>query len=236
MTGLEAQTSQDDDPLSVSRDFETLSTGLPNLDQAFDQEGIRIGTVLTLLSDPVCSGDTLVANMVANRPTYYFTFGKSVGHVEDNIEPISNVNTDEINVTSVSSSRPLDEMLQEIQDMTLPTGGMIIVDPVNELENSDPGEYRELLYRIQQKTKENDGLAVLHALESNQDSGSRWLTEYIADTVFSLRQQQADEEIKEFLAVEKMYPAQSLVSRDARVFELSVALDIDISTSRNVSP
>lgn len=218
-------------------DFETLSTGLDNFDEAFKKRGIKIGSVITLLSTPNCSSDTLLANMIANRPGFYYTFGRSVEHIKEKMRPISNVNRDEVTVETFDSRKPLDELKQELTDLSMPTGSVLILDPVNEFENGDASKYRQLMYQIQEKVNKNGGLAIIHGLQSEQTTvQNRWLTKYVSDTVLRVYQEQADEAIQEFLAVEKLYPAQELVSRDARIFQLNIDPNIDISTSRNISP
>lgn len=236
VAGLE-NTEEDTETQAGNDGFETLSTGLSNFDQAFERRGIKIGSVITLLSTPACSSDTLLANMMANRPGFYYTFGRSVAHIEEKMGPIENVNSNEVRVQTLESSKPLDALRQKITDISVPTGGVIIIDPVNEFENADATAYRQLLYQIQQKVKRNDGLAIIHGLQSDETTAkNRWLSKYVSDTVLSVYQERADEAIKEFLAVEKLYPGQELVSRDARVFQLNVQPNIDISTSRNISP
>lgn len=237
MSGLNAQASDRDTDIREDLDMETLSTGLENLDQAIEREGLRIGTLVAVLSEPSSPGDILAANMIANRPAYYYTFARPEQQVRRNIRPISNVNLDQVQINEVDSETPIETLHGVLENTEFPRGVTVVLDPVNVLEQRGHEEYKSLLQTLQEKIADKDGLGVLFGVSpEDSEPENRWLTTYTCDTVMRILHQTSDETVEDYLSMEKLYPGQSMIDEDARVFELSRDLDMDIATSRNISP
>lgn len=235
MAGLNPPSQNRDVNEESDVEMETLSTGLENFDQAFEQQGIRIGTLIGVFSDPVAPGDVLAANMIANRPAYYYTFTRSEKHVERDMKNISNVDLDKTHIHSISSETPAKTLTKKISETDYPRGVTIIVDTVNSIEG-DGDEYTEFLQQLQKSVEEHDGLGVLLGMNPNEEPDNRWKTERMCDTVIEVYHRMSDEVITDYLALQKLYYGQTMVDEEARVFELTNNLDIDIATSRNISP
>ncbi len=217
-------------------EMETLSTGLDNFDQTFERQGIRIGTLVGVFSDPVAPGDILAANMIANRPAYYYTFTRSEKQIRRDIEPVSNVDLNQTHLHSVDSETPAKTLRKKIEETTFPRGVSIVIDPVNEVEGSDPAEYKKLVQALQESVADADGLGILYGINPEVEPENRWVTKYTCDTVLEVYHRTLDETIVDYLAIQKLYYGQQLIDEDSRVFELTNELNIDIATSRNVSP
>lgn len=236
MSSLNARAADTENDVSDELDMETLSTGLENFDETLERQGLRMGSLVAILAEPDSPGDILVANMIANRPAYYYSFGRSEKHIRRNIEPLSNVNFQQVHVNAVDSETPIETLQKLLDNSDLPRGATVIVDPANALEEQSTQKYKSLLRTLQKKVEEKDGIGILYGVEADQQPQNRWLTTYTCDTVLEVLHQTSDETVKDYLAVQKLYPGQNLIDEDHRVFELTQSLDIDIATSRNISP
>lgn len=235
MSSLNARASHSDDA-GDELEIETLSTGLENLDQAIERQGIRIGSLVALMADPASPGDILAANMIANRPAYYYSFGRSEQHIRRNIGPLSNVDLEQVHINAIDSESPINTLQSVIENADLPRGATVIIDPVNVLEQQGNQEYKSFLRTLQSKVEEKDALGVLYGVSSQNDPENRWMTKYACDTVLEVLHRSVDETVEDYLSIQKLYPGQSLIDEKARVFELTQSLDMDIATSRNISP
>ncbi len=236
MSGLNTASGSQENSVGDDLDMDTLTTGLKNLDQVFERKGIRMGSLVTVESEPDSPGDVLVANMVANRPTYYYTLGKSESHIFNNIEAIPNVNVDQITIEQVGDENPVETLRTVFKQTDFPRGSTIIFDPVNVLEQNDQVTYRSFLQELEKNVRKADAIGVLHAVKQDTAPETRWLTKYISDTVLEVMHRVSDESIKDYVAVQKVYAGQEIINDDDRVFELSTSLDLDIASSRNISP
>lgn len=219
---------------------EFLSTGLENFDQAFRNKGIRIGTIVCIVSDPRSPSETLLSNMIANRPAFYFTTDKGEEQISRNIKHISNVNADKVEIIELNEDvgeheSMCETAISELEDSEIPRGSSIILDSVNAFEEENRSEYNKLLTKLYSVVNEQGSLGIINAVKSEHQE-NRWVSEQIADTVFELNHVVRDETIADQLSVEKLYPGQEFTNEDTQVFDLTRGLDIDIASNRNVSP
>jgi hypothetical protein len=229
-TGDPNRRSQNDDAVK------TLSTGLGNLDDALLQKGLLPGSVVSVKSPPESSGGLMVANMIAKRPAYYFTIGRSGDHIKSIIKELDNVNIDQVQMTTVESDAPLQNLRDVIEDADLPQRATVIVDPVNELETMGLVRYKAFLREFNEAIEECGGVGIVHCVEQRREPDHRWLTQYFSETAFRVVHTSTDEMVQDYLSIEKLHPMQGLDDSGARVFELDNDLNIDITTSRNISP
>jgi hypothetical protein len=178
----------------------------------------------------------MVANMIAKRPTYYFTIGRSGDHIKSMIKELDNVNLDQVQMTQVESDAPLQNLRDVIEGVDLPQSATVIIDPVNELEAMELVRYKALLWGFKQAVEKCGGVGIVHCVEQRREPECRWLTQYFSETAFRVIHTSTDEMVQDYLSIEKLHPMQSLGDSDARVFELDNELNIDITTSRNISP
>lgn len=235
MSGLNASV-EDEEIEAESEGMETLSTGMENLDHAIENEGLHTGSVVGLFADPSSPGDVVAANMIANRPAYYYTLGRSENHVERNIKGISNVSLDTTHISTVDSENPVETLRGALENTDLPRASTVIIDPVNALETLDYASFKNLVRELQRKVEESDGIGVLYGLNTGIEPEHRWFTLAACDTVLEVIHEERGESVDDYLTVQKLYPGQELVNDDTRKFQLDRSLDIDITTSRNISP
>jgi hypothetical protein len=232
MSGMNASVEKEE----RQEGMETLSTGMENLDFAIEHEGIRTGSLVALLADPNSPGDIVAANMVANRPAYYYTLGRSEEHVERNIKNIPNVSLDTTHISTVDSDNPVETLRGVLENTELPRAATVIIDPVNVIESLDFDAFKQLVHELQAKIEKKDGVGILYGINPEAESENRWFTMAACDTVFEVIHEQRGESVEDYLTVQKLYPGQELVNNDTRKFQLDRSLDIDITTSRNISP
>lgn len=228
--GTQQPTVGEDDEMRV------LSTGLDTFDEAFERKGIRLGTLVAVTSDPTSPGEIFAANMIANRPAYYYTCTKRADHVKRNIKNLENVDLNQVKINQVDSEQPIDPLLSGIRATEYPKGVTIVVDPVNVLENASLDDYRRLLQELEETVHEAEGVGVLYGLSPQEEPDNRWMTTSVCDTVLAIQQDRNDETIKYSVAIQKVYPKQNLIDEESRVFELTTGLEMDVASSRNVSP
>lgn len=213
-----------------------LSLGLETLDDFFVEGGVRMGSLVSVRSDPNSLGEYVIANMIAQRPAYYYTLGRSGEHIKRNISDVPNVNFQSVRVKEVKDKEPIDALYSDISTTDFPTGLTLIIDPINQLEKQECEKYKRLLRMIEKKIRDNKGVTVLHSILSDDIPQNRWVTEYMCDTSLEVTNEYVDETIKNFVAIRKAYPNQELKQANFRRFELLHDLDTDVTTTRNVSP
>ena len=233
MSGLNASVSGESED---SDGMQTLSTGLENLDHAIENQGIRAGSIVAVVSDPNAPGDIVTANMVANRPAYYYTLGRSEEHVRKNIKDVQNVSLETTHISSVDSANPVQTLRGVLENTEFPRAATVIIDPVNVLEEMAFEEFKQLVRELQSKVNEKDGVGILYGVKAQTDPSNRWFTMSACDTVLQVQHEQRGESVDEYLTVQKLSSGQELVNNDTRKFQLARSLDIDITTSRNISP
>lgn len=239
MSGIQGAAQGSDESINVENE-DYLSTGLENFDQAFNKGGIRIGTLVGVISDPRSPSETLLGNMIAKRPAFYFTLEKNEAQIKRNIKPIGNVDMGKVEVISLHNKREKDQNFCDvaknvINNKSFPKGGTIIFDSVNPLEAEDKTAYNNFLSELYSVVNDTRSLGILNAIGSDSRK-NRWVTEQLTDTVLELNHTVRDESIIDTLSVEKLYPGQEFTNSDTQVFDLTRELEIDIASNRNVSP
>lgn len=228
--------SSDQNNSTGSDEMTTISTGLENLDQAIERKGLRVGSIVSVLSNSASPGEIIVANMISNRPAYYYSFGKSEGKIRRDIKDIANVDMKQVRLQSIEADDPAQHFRKVLESTEFPAGVIVILNPVNELENGNMKEYKAMLRELHAKMREVNGLAILYGVTDEPVPDHRWVTKYTSDVVLGVIHTRMEQEIKDELSIEKLYTGQNLVNEDTRVFELNTSLDIDIASSRNISP
>lgn len=219
-----------------TEDIMTLSLGMDTLDDFFIQGGVQMGSLVHVSSDPDSLGQYVIANMIAQRPAYYYSLARSEQHVKRNISDIQNVDLSSVQIQEVTHENPIDSLFGAISNTDFPTGTTVIIDPVNMLENQSYDQYKSLLQMFEKKMNEKKGLGILHSINSPAEPQNRWLTEYMCDTILGVNTERVSEAIKNFISIKKAYPDQEIKQDNFRRFELVHDLDIDVTTTRNVSP
>lgn len=233
---MSAFESSEQSEYTGSDEITTISTGLENLDQAIERKGLRVGSIVSVLSNSSSPGEVIVANMISNRPAYYYSFGKSTSQIRRDIKNVSNVDMKQVQLQPIEADNPAQHFKKVLESTEFPAGVIVILNPVNELENGDLKDYKVMLRKLHEKMLEVNGLAILYGVADEPVPEHRWITKYTSDVILGVSHTRMEQEIKDELSIEKLYTGQNLVNEDTRVFELNTSLDIDIASSRNISP
>lgn len=187
---------------------EKLSTGIRALDRRLDG-GLDAGDVLSVVAPPATQSQTLLYQLMNERPTLYVTSMRPESAVERDIQKRdgvaypyqvvsvgSNVSMDGELLRELTGSRtytgntalkddPLDELYDLIEAVDRPSN--VIVDPTNPFERGDSRDaYNEVLSKLCVKMQELDGLGVLHNPTTDTVPPFRDMTLTVVDVVWQL--------------------------------------------------
>lgn len=185
-----------------------LSTGVPTLDRRLEG-GLYPGDILALVAPPATQSQTLLYQLMDERPTLYVSTLRPEGSVQRDfdkhggiddaywIETTGNKLTMEGELiheltgtrTYTGNSAVKDDPLDDLYEFVEAIEGSInvIVDPVNPLERGDSRDaYNETLSFLSAKLAETDSLGVLLCYTSDSQPAFRDLTLIVADVVWEL--------------------------------------------------
>lgn len=185
-----------------------LSTGVEPLDRHLNG-GLARGDTLAIMSSPATQTQTLLYELMRERPTVYVTTLRPdasierdiAAHIETEyayqIESVSNnVTIDSDAVQELTGSRTFtgnsalkDSQIDELYDILEGISGPIniFIDPTNPLErDGDRNAYVELLNKLSVTMQETGSLGVLNCRSSENTPPFRDETLMIADTVWQL--------------------------------------------------
>lgn len=210
-----------------------------NLDDAFRDGGLLPGSVVTVVGQPESLAETVAFNMAAGRPTHYFTTHTLPEAISDQVTEAADVPASDLIVHDVTDTS-VEELREELSTTTLEEPCTVIVDSVNFFENESAEEYRTFLRELQSAVEDAGGMAVLHAVEQENDPAARWVSFVMSDYVIRVIHELGTDGIDDYLALSKVDPRQALVGDGdgggMRVFNLRRELDVRVGTARNVSP
>jgi len=220
---------------SVSTD--ALQTGLDRLDNFLEDGGIRIGSVVNVVSDAASLGEFVIANMIGKRPAYYYTLLKPEAQLRRNTEQIPNVNTDEIMFNDVSGDTPSETLRRTLTDTDYPTGGTLVVDPVNRLTHDSYDQCKRVFQAFEKAARESRGIGLLHTVtHDGATPENEWMASYLADTVLRVETTHEGEKVENTITITKLYPGQDTTQGGFKRFEIEHDLDLDITSNRKVNP
>jgi hypothetical protein len=215
---------------------EYLSTGLDNLDNAFREDGLPPGTLVTLLASPHSVGDFLTYNMAGGRPTYYVAGSRGEETITDLVTRAGGITENELEVFSVPTETPLNKTAEFVSGVETNRPPTVIVEPANALEPAPTMRYRQFLRILRTQVRRTNGLGVMLCLEDDTNPESRSLSVHMSDTVLRLIHNSTTDGVDDYLSVEKTHPDQRLVDQEMRVFQAKQELDMDVETVRNITP
>lgn len=184
------------------------STGIQSLDRHLDG-GLAPGDTLAIISSPATQSQTLLYELMRERPTIYVTALRPTSLIKNDIETHvdtefpyriesigNNTSIDSDAVQELTGSRtftgnsalknsPVDELYDIIESISEPKN--IFIDPTNPLERGENREaYVELLNKLSIKMEETGGIGVLNCHTSEPVPPFRDETLMIVDTVWEL--------------------------------------------------
>jgi KaiC/GvpD/RAD55 family RecA-like ATPase len=204
-----------------------LPTGITVLDREI-QGGIPAGSIVLLKADPASQSELFLFELTAARATLYLTTVRSDQAVKDAIDK-SSTRTGSPTVRDTGGDAPLDRANRLIG--TLPEEATLIVDVVDILEGYDRSRYRRFLNELQTTMVNTGGIAILHALKSDDPPTNRGVTAHVADVVFDLRTTVTNAEVENRLVVPKFRGGKAL----SEPIKLRLSESVNIDTSRDIA-
>jgi hypothetical protein len=216
---------------------DTLTTGMDNLDSQFTEAGLFPGSILTINSNPLAMGQVVAYSFLADRPTLHVTIGNRGEDTKDILQNASGVSEDVLTMRELSTTNFKEEFESVLEEYTSTAGGTnILIEPINLAEISvNQTEYEEMLSTLKSAVSERDGLAIIYAIDEEVPD-TRWMTFHKSDYVFSIDHDITSNSVGNSLSMEKIDPRHSLAEAENRKYNIAHGMDIDIDTTRNLSP
>lgn len=184
-----------------------MSTGVPALDRRLDG-GLHPGDVLAVVAPPATQSQTLLYQLMQERPTVYITTLRSGESIERDIDAVGGETVCHVKeigngasmehelVAELTGSRtysantavkndPLDELYEIIEQIDREAN--VIIDPTNKLERQGDREaYVEVLKKLSAKMQETGGVGIFHCVTMDDPPALRNQTLMFADVVWEL--------------------------------------------------
>lgn len=184
--------------------------------------GIESGQMLALVASPTSQSERLVLELAARYPTVYLSTERPVPAVRSTLEAAGS-DPDSHSVKRVSAETPIVDALGYVRQ--LPDEAVLLVDPVNLLEEADEAAYREFLHRVQTGLDNTDSIALFHCLAGEQVPPQRDRTTYTADMVVELTTAVREGQVKTHLTIPKIRNGEAFEEEMKLEFSPSIAVD-----------
>lgn len=215
--------------------IKTGTTGIDKLDALLLSNGIEYGTSITIQSSPLSPNRELIGTMISDSSAYYYTTFDSKENIEDTLSGIPKVNLENVHIEDVSGENKIETLLTSIEKNDFPTNSRIIIDSTNVLERYSYDDYRRLLHKLGEVTRDKKCICILHRVEDNESVDNSWMTLNVSESIFELEHEEDRQTVSNNLVVQKLNIKQKLTSGDTRKYELTEDVKIDIKSTRNVS-
>lgn len=197
------------------------------LDRKLDG-GVPKGSIVALSAPPASQAELLLYEFTSARPTLYLSTDRdetAVTHALDNAPG----RTGSPDVRRVPGDAPLDHSQRLFR--RLPEDSNLVIDPVDLLEKQEESRYRNFLNDLQNHLQNTGSAAVLHCLDGRSVSGTRDVTEHVADVIFQLHTEFSGDTVETRLAVPKFRGGRAL----PETIKLELAESVRIDTSRDIA-
>lgn len=215
--------------------IETGTSGIDKFDSLLLSGGIEYGTTIAVQSSPFSPNRVFLGSMISQNSAYYYTTFDSKQRVEETLNKIPKVDLNNVHIESVSGENKVETLLTSIEKNEFPTNSRIVVDSMNILEESSYDDYRRLLNKLTEVTRESKCICILHRVSYDEAIDNGWMTLDVAETVFELQHEEDRQTVSNYLVVQRLNRKQKLTSGDTRKYELTEGVDVDIKSTRNVS-
>lgn len=203
-----------------------LSTGVEVLDRQLDG-GIPAGSVVSFIAPAASQSELFLYELTTARETLYLTADRTEDAVRTALED-TGAPTGDPRIRYVAGDSPLDTARRLFRNAT--EGSSLIVDPVDPLEQTDQGRYRNFLNDLSNHMRNTGSMAVLHCLDQ-ADGTVRSITEHMADVVFRLYVERQGTDVETQLGVLKYRGG---VAPDETI-KLQLGERVQIDTSRDIA-
>jgi hypothetical protein len=217
-------------------DNDILDIGLTRLSAVFEAEGIVGGDIHLIISEPKIRSEIILHKLAFNRYTFYYSVGKRTESIEKMWTDLGR------HSNRIYTREYQDDPLQQIRvdmnkqynetDLENPN---VIINPINELEQGELKELKNLLQEAKQMAEDRNGMVLIHAIDGEHTPEHRWYTKYFSDNIYKITSKRAEQNLQEELVLYKLSERQAL-DENERIFRLDRGDETDISSSRSVSP
>lgn len=204
-----------------------LSTGVDALDDRLDG-GIPTGSIVALSAAPASQSELFLATLTTTARTLYLTTERSESAVGTFLDR-SSADPANCTVEKVDPKSPFEHVYHRGQ--SLPAGGMLVVDPMNPLEETDSERFWDFLNALQDQVVQRDSVALLHCIDGRRVPDHRDRTEYMADVVLELVTEFDGDSLENRLVVPKFRGGVST----KRALKLDLRREVSVDTSRDIA-
>ena len=197
------------------------------LDRKLDG-GVPKGSIVALSAPPASQAELLLFEVTSARPTLYLSTDRDETAVTHAIDQAPG-RTGSPAVRRVPGDAPLDHSQRLFR--RLPEDSNLVIDPVDLLEKQAESRYRNFLNDLQNHLQNTGSAAVLHCLDGRSVSGTRDVTEHVADVIFQLHTEFSGDTVETRLAVPKFRGGRAL----PETIKLELAESVRIDTSRDIA-
>lgn len=205
----------------------TVSTGVRVLDRKLDG-GIPSGALVTLLAEPASQAELFLAGFVHGQETVYLSTERAPTAVTADLRSQRGQH-DDLAVTRLDRDAPVIDAMERLD--RLPDECVVVVDPVEALEQASPGQFRAFLEKLRSVLANTGSVAVFYALKHGSTPSQRHRTTYMSDVVFDVVTETDGQSIDTRLYVPKFRGGSALT--DPVSLELTDAVSVD--TSRDIA-
>lgn len=204
------------------------STGIDVLDR-FIGGGLKAGMLTALRAPAGSQSERLLAELIAQHRTVFVSTTRPEGEVRDWLERTVGMGP------QLTVYRPsVDDLLEGPDDEIgwLPPESLLVIDPVNVLENASRERYLSFLNAIKAELREANSVGIVHCLESQgaAEPENRRVTLKRADQVWRLQTDVRKQELRTQLLITKARRGQAF----QKPIPLVLSDQVRIDHSRNI--
>lgn len=197
-----------------------LSTGVEVIDRRLGG-GVPPGTLLALTDPPDTGGEHLLRAFIEAHGGQYLSLLRTAEELRSEVS----------SAVDVAHERP-DDLLSDSEHWFdgLPDRSVVVLDPVNELEERNSGEYVALLSQLKRRLVETGSVGILHCLRTTTEPDNRWLTLGRADWAWHLELTRLPLSVETRLYITKSRGGRSL----SEPLKLQFIDGVRVDTSRDI--
>jgi len=213
----------------AARRISRHQTGIGPLDRELNG-GFTAGSVVFVRSPPHVPSEKIIQSiLVENTPSTHATLLRPQQAIRQEYAETVPVDEESPQVTEIGQASRFSEVSAALE--RTPSTNVIAFEPINELEASDRGQYREFLRTTTQVARAEQSTVVLFGYKQESISEARQKTIGLADVVCSVDEQVSGQQVEYYLYVSK----NRLGPQPEERLKFTLADDLSIDTSRDIA-
>ena len=193
--------------MQPSTTAEPVTTGFADLDTLLQANGIPVGNVCTIRSDPNASAyELLLSVLQANRDKAHFiTTTRRKSAIINSLRRLGESVPEKSKLVDLSDNATSADVLNTITDRNITPRDVIFVDSLNTLTDGNKQTYAQLYRELKQIATEKEAVVFCHYLtDSDNDNSLRQTVDYLTDLLLSVSVTMSEEGIKQQLWIERL--------------------------------